>query len=464
MHTPTVYIAALAVSTALTASHALADVTISSAATQNMSCAAGVCQPTATSAVLNVTDLENLLASGNVEVTTTGSGGVQALNIDIAGPVSWSNGNMLSLDANESLIFTAPVDVAATGGITLTTNDGGTNGLLSFLRKGHVDFSARVGTLVINGTNYKLEDSIRSLAYDIVGNPAGAFALAGDVDANKHLYRTPPIPIPFSGSFNGLGHVISNFEVADMADSDVGFFAVLSARGTISGVGIEKVQITGANNVGGLVGSIQGGEPSGMVTNSWVSGNVSNDSFRLAGGLIGEMQTGTVLNSWSSAYVQGGTVGGLVGEGTGGTIESSFAIGTSNGDTPGGLVGEMGGAAVTNSYSIGDVVEGSPAGGVVGLVESGTITTSYFAGRVETKGLRGGFIGENDGTTDSCYWDTSRNKKDNGVGEGSDTGITGLTNQQFRSGLPSGFDLTIWAQDRSINKGFPYLIANPPER
>ena len=28
--------------------------------------------------------------------------------------------------------------------------------------------------------------------------------------------------------------------------------------------------------------------------------------------------------------------------------------------------------------------------------------------------------------------------------------------------LPAGFDPKIWAQDRKINKGFPYLIANPP--
>ena len=29
-------------------------------------------------------------------------------------------------------------------------------------------------------------------------------------------------------------------------------------------------------------------------------------------------------------------------------------------------------------------------------------------------------------------------------------------------GLPAGFDPAIWAQSKSINNGFPYLIANPP--
>jgi hypothetical protein len=171
MHATILGFAALTLSAALADSVALADVTISTSATENMSCSNGICQPTVTSAVLNVRDLENLLASGNVEVTTTGSGGIQARNIDIASAVSWSSANTLSLDANESLTFTASIDVAGAGGMSLTTNDGGSNGLLLFLNKGSIDFSSRKDAIAVNGTNYKLETSIRGLAYDIVGNP-----------------------------------------------------------------------------------------------------------------------------------------------------------------------------------------------------------------------------------------------------------------------------------------------------
>lgn len=53
---------------ALAATAAHANVVISSAATQNMTCNTGVCAPTADDAVLNVGDLETLLDSGNVEV------------------------------------------------------------------------------------------------------------------------------------------------------------------------------------------------------------------------------------------------------------------------------------------------------------------------------------------------------------------------------------------------------------
>jgi hypothetical protein len=81
-----------------TVTAAQAEVTISSAATSNMSCLGGVCSPTAKNAILNVTDLENLLATGNVEVTTTGSG-VQAGDIDIDAALAWSSTTTLALDA-----------------------------------------------------------------------------------------------------------------------------------------------------------------------------------------------------------------------------------------------------------------------------------------------------------------------------------------------------------------------------
>ena len=47
---------------------ARAEVLISSGATANIACVSGVCTPTKKSAVLNVTQLQSLLASGNVKV------------------------------------------------------------------------------------------------------------------------------------------------------------------------------------------------------------------------------------------------------------------------------------------------------------------------------------------------------------------------------------------------------------
>ena len=87
---------------------ATGNVLISASATRNISCSGGVCTPTARNAVLNAADLTNYLANGNIEVTTTGSG-VQANNIEIVAPISWSSGNTLSLEAFDSIRVEQPV-------------------------------------------------------------------------------------------------------------------------------------------------------------------------------------------------------------------------------------------------------------------------------------------------------------------------------------------------------------------
>src|SRR5580658_4064450 len=137
------------------ATAARADVTISADATQNVSCSGGICQPTASDAVLNAGDLEELLAAGNVTVTTTGSG-VQASNIDVTAKFGWS-ANALTLDSYQSISVTAPVTVKGANGLSiLTDDDGGTGGELAFFGKGHVGFKNLSGSLTINGTSYKL--------------------------------------------------------------------------------------------------------------------------------------------------------------------------------------------------------------------------------------------------------------------------------------------------------------------
>src|SRR6185312_12314712 len=67
---------------------------ISNAATNNVSCTAGVCTPTAINAVLNAGDLQNLLASGDTKVATANV----THNINITAPITWSSASRLTLD------------------------------------------------------------------------------------------------------------------------------------------------------------------------------------------------------------------------------------------------------------------------------------------------------------------------------------------------------------------------------
>src|SRR5580704_11027493 len=73
---------------------ARASVTISSAATLNMSCVSGLCTPTARDARLNVNDLTTMLASGNVQVNT-GSGKLaeKVRDIVVSDGFSWASTN-----------------------------------------------------------------------------------------------------------------------------------------------------------------------------------------------------------------------------------------------------------------------------------------------------------------------------------------------------------------------------------
>jgi hypothetical protein len=84
--------------------------------------------------------------------------------------------------------------------------------------------------------------------------------------------------------------------------------------------------------------------------------------------------------------------------------------------------------------------------------------------------VRGGLIGD-----DGCgrnisggYWHLDSSgirKKSEGAGAPKDDpGITGLTTEQFQSGLPAGFDPGVWGENANINGGLPYLPTNPPPK
>jgi hypothetical protein len=115
----------------------------------------------------------------------------------------------------------------------------------------------------------------------------------------------------------------------------------------------------------------------------------------------------------------------------------------------------------------------STFGGLVGKNDvSGQIKTSYAAGEMsfKTSGRAGGLIGTDAATSGSIansYWDLDMGIGDPHRGAGNvkdDPGITGLTTEQFQSGLPQGFDPKMWAIDPKNNNGSPYLLANPPAK
>jgi len=443
-----------------------AAVKISTQPTQNMSCSAGVCTPTAKLAFLNVTDLTNMLATGDVTVLT-GSGG---LDIHVEAPFSWTSTSRLTLDAQRSIEFKQPVTVAGTGALTLTTNEGGTGGDYWFDEGASVTFWDTNSSLIINGGAFTLVNSIHELAAAIGAHKFGHFALANSYDASTDgTYKSSPIRNKFPGSFEGLGNTISLLSIGTgKKGRAVGLFRWTDSAGEISGIVLSEAHVEARRaEVGLLVGHNMG-----SIKHVSVGGKISGRIDSSIGGLAGD-NDGLVLDSTANVQVHCPTdcayAGGLVGFNNG-TIQRSFATGGVGGDSSPSAVGGVVGAnfgSIADSYSQGAVSaapnDNAAVGGLVGLCGAGAISHTYALGPITGGNLRGGLIGEDSaGGFSSSYWDLDTSGVSNGCGTGNCVGVTGLTDAQLKSALPEGFDPQVWGQNPNINRGYPYLLANPP--
>jgi hypothetical protein len=463
-----------------------ADVMISGKATANMTCQAGVCSPTASKAVLNATDLANMLADGDEKVTT-GSG---ATNIAVKDAFSWTSTSRLTLDAMQSVEIDKPVMVTGTGAVTVTTNDGGTGGDLIFDGKGNVTFWDLASSLIVNGNSYTLVKKLKDLR-SAISNGTSFVALAGNYNAhNDGTYRKAVIAtVGGNQTIEGLGNQIQNLTIIVTHRNELAL--VHDNQGAIRDLGLTNVNVDArpTDAAAGLAFT-----SAGTIRNCFVTGTVQG---WYAGGLAYKV-LGTVGHSYASVAVTG--EGGGLAVTNEGTIETSYATGAVTGrDIAGGLVGANNGT-ISQSFATGPVTGSYAVGGLVGLQEflpSGTISNSYATGSVngETSGPVGGLAGTNywgaiessystglvtghsnavggfvgdvasDSNTDD-YWNLDTSGIDDphrGAGDfPDDPGITGLTDAQLKSGLPADFSPKVWGQSASINNGYPYLLANPP--
>jgi hypothetical protein len=258
---------------------------------------------------------------------------------------------------------------------------------------------------------------------------------------------------------------------------------------TIRDIGLLNVTVVGQGSfqeVGTLVGHNQG-----IVANCFAEGSViSNKNAVSAGGLVGRNLDGTIENSFADVTVSspnGQAVGGLVGWMDGfqdefGIVRESYSLGAVTGGENalvGGVIGKNWGGVISDSYAAGSTTGGANAlvGGLVGGNidnQNGqsipAVSASYSIGSVSggSGAIVGGLIGQDaaDSQITNSYWDMNTSGiSDPHQGAGNiadDPGITGLTTEQFTSGLPAGFSPAIWKEKASINNGYPYLIDLPP--
>lgn len=452
---------------------ASAGVVISGQPTQNMNCSAGVCAPTAGAhTILNNEDLENLLASGNIEIVTNYEGRRRykdVHNIEVDKCIVWSTPSTLSLDASETIKIDNCVSVRGSGALSLSR-------VPIFAGRGKITFSNLSSNITVVNVSYTLENSLPGLATAIAADPQGAFALADSYDASQDgTYSESPISTNFLGNLEGLGNAISNISVNNTTACCVGgLFQSLSSSANVLSLRLANLNVVSTEGAAGLAY-----ESFGHVENSSVTGIVTGGDTGDVGGMVGD-NYGSVELSYSAVTTSTGTsvtdirVGGLVAADLGG-IDDSFAMGSiSAGDGSGSIGGLVGEEALSSyqCYATGNVSGGAGLniGGLIGFSDhdaySGA-TYSYSAGGVTggSGSIVGGLIGVNNSSnTEYDYWDTDTSGTTVGVGLGNASGVTGLTTAQLQSGLPTGFASTTWRENAKINNGLPYLIDNPPPK
>lgn len=429
----------------MTAGSANASLVISNRPTKNLSCSAGVCTATAKSAVMNANDLVTMLNASDVTLQT----GSAAKDLDVKSAFSWASASRLTLDARRSIIFERSVTVAGAGALTLSTNDGGAGGALSFSENGRIRFWDLSGNLVIDGASYTLVGDIAALASDIAADPSGHYALAKNYDASVDgIYASSPIATTFSGQFEGLGNAISYLNIVDTTvGQNAGLFLEIDSRGSVRNPQLAGEHVQGANEsmAGGVAGLNHGALIADIVDGSVSTGKgvIVHRVFYPAGaGALAAISDGIVEASSASAQIEGGNrsrIGGSIAWNKGAIRNSSASgavqvIGTGvDYLTAGGLVGENDGKIV-DAYATGAVFSTAGSiGGLVGENVGGSIARCRATGSVTDLkgGDAGGFAGGNYGTIDNSF--ATGNLTDHGNAEvagfvGFDQGNYPITN------------------------------------
>lgn len=169
------------------------------------------------------------------------------------------------------------------------------------------------------------------------------YYLSNDINMNGH--KITPIGTaeePFTGTFEGNGHIIRNFKI-EAKDKCLGFFGKVSDGGKICNLGIKDSEISG-----------------------------SEDCL---------------------------SVGFVAGELNGALIESCYSVGGKidvKGTDIGGIAGVVNGedSVIRNCYSRSDIkVDGKNTGGIAGTVNDGGVQYTYFAGNLENSGSDGEYFG-----------------------------------------------------------------------
>jgi len=167
----------------------------------------------------------------------------------------------------------------------------------------------------------------------------------------------------FTGSFDGNGKTITGLTMTDTTyenGNNLGMFSIIGTSGIVKNLGLINVNINGYFAVGGIAGQ-NGGNifncfTTGTITGTaYAIGGIVGHQILITGASV----SGKVENCYSYVNITGArNVGGIVGTNDYGTINNCFSTGsvsstqTNNTPKPGGIVGQSGNIGISNNIAL----------------------------------------------------------------------------------------------------------------
>ncbi|MFI4913226.1 MAG: hypothetical protein ACIAQZ_16335 [Sedimentisphaeraceae bacterium JB056] len=225
------------------------------------------------------------------------------------------------------------------------------------------------------------------------------YILINDIDLSAYTgtsfheigYYNYPNSYGFTGSFDGNGFTIDNFEY-DGAIKYSGFFSYIDG-GTVKNLNFTNAYVsTGGQDTCGV---ICGFANSGSIINCSVSGSVSGDEY--IGGIIGTSKADLQFCSFNGTVTGRRYVGGIAGnQSSSGGISGCYANVnlTVSSEAGGGIAGKLTGQ-IEKCFTEGTIQGGQEVGGIAGYEynQYAVITNCYSAASVTGSYDVGGIVG-----------------------------------------------------------------------
>jgi len=258
-----------------------------------------------------------------------------------------------------------------------------------------VDPTAWYGDGSANEFFIETADELAYLATLVNGSPSISFAsktitLLADIDLSNYVSGDGWIPIgnsgsnssgnnkPFSGTFNGNGHVIINLTINRSNTDNQGLFGQIS--GKVSNLALENVKIMCGTYCGGITAMLTN---SSIIENTYVTGSINGNQS--VGGIIGYISSNSVIeNSYNLANItgRGSYIAGIVGNTNNASIRNSYSLGTITGNNSvGGIVGTLITSSVTNCAALNQYINITSSyityGRIFGNVSGSTMSDNF---------------------------------------------------------------------------------------